>query len=151
MLKIRNMGLNNVLFNNNKLINNKNNVEKNISEELLTFKTLILVAATKNETEELVQLGKILSACKLQQDTYKISFLTNDWAFYRNSENIKEVLLFGISEKELNISTQMPLNQIIKFDNRIWIKTTSISEMSNNQQIKNDLWQNALKPHFIGS
>src|ERR1700744_1913675 len=148
MLKIKNMGFNNVLFNNNKLIDSRNNIEKNISEELLTFKTLILVANPKNETEELVQLGKILSACKLQQDSYKISYLTNDWSFYRNHQNIKEVLLFGISEKELNLSIQMPVNQIVKFDDRIWVKTMSISEMANNQQIKNDLWQNALKPYF---
>lgn len=145
------MGFNNVLFNNNKLIENRNNIEKNISEELLTFRTLILISASKNETEELVQLGKILSACKLQQHEYKISYLTNDWIFYRTNEDIKEVLLFGISEKELNLSIQIPVNQVIKFDERIWVKTISISEMTNNQQIKNDLWQNALKPYFIGS
>ena len=143
------MGFNNVLFNNSKLIANKNNIEKNISEELLTFRTLIFTAAPKNETEEMLQLGKILSACKLQQNEYIITQLTNDWAFYRNNESIKEVLLFGVSEKELNIAIQIPINQSIKFDNRIWVKTMSIYEMANNQQIKNDLWQNALKPHFV--
>jgi hypothetical protein len=145
------MSFNNVLFNNNKLIENKNNIEKNISEELLTIRTLILIAQPNNETEELVQLGKILSACKLQQNDYKISYLTNDWSFYRNNDSIKEILLFGISEKDLNLAIQIPVNQIIKFDNRIWVKTLSIAEMANNQQIKNDLWQNALKPYFIGA
>ncbi len=145
------MSFNNVLFHNNKLIENKNNIEKNISEELLTIRTLILIAQPNNETEELVQLGKILSACKLQQNDYKISYLTNDWSFYRNNDSIKEILLFGISEIDLNLAIQMPVNQIIKFDNRIWVKTLSIAEMANNQQIKNDLWQNALKPYFVGA
>jgi len=144
------MGFSNVLFGNNKLIGNKNNIEKNISEELLTERTLVLVSPPKNEVDEMVQLGKILAACKLQQHEYKIDILTKNWSFYRNSENIKEVLLFGISENELNIDIQIPTNQAIKFDGRIWIKTLSISEMANNQQIKNELWQNALKPHFVG-
>lgn len=144
------MTFSNVLFHNNKLIDNKNNIEKNISEELLTIRTLVLIAPLKNEIEELSQLTKVLSACKLQQEDYKISLLTNAWSYYRNQESIKEVLLFGITETDLNIGIQMNDNQIIKFDNRIWVKTSSISEMINSQQIKNNLWQNALKPHFVG-
>jgi hypothetical protein len=150
MLNIEHMTFNNVLFSNNKLIENKNNIEKNISEGLLTFRTLVLIAPLNNETEELNQLAKILSACKLQQEDYKISPLTNEWSFYRNHQSIKEVLLFGITETDLNICIQMTENQIIKFDSRVWIKTSSISEMINSQQIKNNLWQNALKPHFVG-
>jgi hypothetical protein len=150
MLNIEHMTFSNVLFHNSKLIDNKNNIEKNISEGLLTIRTLVLIAPLKNEIEELSQLAKILSACKLQQEEYKISLLTNAWSFYRNQESIKEVLLFGITETDLNIGVQMNDNQIIKFDNRVWIKTSSISEMINSQHIKNNLWQNALKPHFIG-
>jgi hypothetical protein len=150
MLKTKDMSFNNVLFHNNKLIGNKNNVEKNISEGLLTFRTLVLIAPTKNESEELNQLQKILSACKLQQSEFSIAPLTHDWAYYRNNASIREVLLFGISENDLNICIQLPENQAIKFDNRVWIKTASIAEMMNNQQIKNDFWQNALKPTFVG-
>lgn len=144
------MNLHKLLFNNYQPIENRNNIEKNISEELLTFRTLVLISPPVNKTDENQQLGKILSACKLQNNDYMISSLTKDWSFYRNSDSIKEVILFGVDENDLNISIQLKENQLVKFDNRIWIKTVSIHEMMKNQAIKNTLWQQALKPHFVG-
>jgi len=139
-----------VLFSNNKLIENKNNIEKNISEGLLTFRTLVITTSAGNETEALGQLEKILIACKLQNTDYSIFTLTNDWSFYRNNASIKEVLLFGITEADLNINIQLPYNQPVKFDERTWIKTASITEVMESRDLKNILWQNALKPHFVG-
>ena len=142
--------LDKVLFTNSKLIENKNNIEKNISEGLLTFRTLVISAPFINQAEESEQLEKILAACKLQKEHYKIVTLTNDWSYFRNSDAIKEVLLFGIDEEVLNLNIQMPFNHPVNFDNRIWVKTSSVSEMMHSKEIKNALWQNALKPHFVG-
>jgi len=150
MLNNEHSNLNKVLFTNNKLIENRNNIEKNISEGLLTFRTLVIISPFVNETEESAQLAKMLAACKLQNKDYTIYTLTNDWSYFRNTESIKEVLLFGVTEKDLNLNIQMPFNQVIKFDDRAWIKSSSIAEMMKSQEIKNNLWQNALKPHFIG-
>lgn len=125
-------------------------LKKNISEGLLTFRTLVVTTSSGNEEEAFAQLEKILIACKLQNTDYKIFTLTNDWSFFRKSESIKEVLLFGVTEKNLNINIQMPYNQPVKFDNRIWIKTASIAEVMESRELKNNLWQNALKPHFVG-
>jgi len=137
-----------ILFSNNKVIKNGAPPEKNISEGLLTVRTLVLIAPFENETEESAQLEKILTACKLQKDDYKVEQHINPWSFYRKSEHIKEVLLFGATEKDLNLHLQFTNNQINKFDNRVFIKSTSLSELISNKLIKNELWQNALKPHF---
>jgi hypothetical protein len=150
MLKTENNNLYNVLFANNKLINTPTSSEKNNSEGLLTIRTLVLIALPVNEMEEYVQLEKMLTACKLTKENYKVELQAGDWNYYRSFENIKEVLLFGISEKELNIGVQFIGNHINKFDNRVFIKSLSIAQLANSQQDKNNLWQNALKPHFVG-
>jgi len=143
------MGFSNSLFNGIKLINNKNNIEKNISEELLTFRTLVITAPFRNEAEEMGQLVKILSACRLQPTDYGIvPGGQHEWSYYRSQENIQEVLLFGVTENMMNIGISLPENQPVSFDGKIWIKTAAVSEIINSQQIKNNLWQNALKPHF---
>lgn len=150
MLKPENNNFYDVLFNNNKLIKTSPSIEKNISEELLTVRTLVLITTPANEMEEYVQLEKMLNACKLTKEDYKVELQTEDWNYYRTFENIKEVLLFGISEKELNIGVQLIGNHINKFDNKVFIKSISIAQLANSQQDKNSLWQNALKPHFVG-
>lgn len=149
MLKQENTNFYNVLFNGSKLINTVKPSEKNISEGLLTIRTLVLITAPTNEMEEYVQLEKMLTACKLTKEDYKVELQAGDWNYYRTFENIKEVLLFGISEKELNIGVQLIGNHINKFDNRVFIKSLSIAQLANSQQDKNSLWQNALKPHFV--
>jgi hypothetical protein len=147
-LNSKNASFYNVLFSNNKVIKDKDSHEKNISEELLTIRTLVLVQQPKNEAQETAQLEKILSACRLQKEDYKVERNINSWSFYRQMDRIKEVILFGITEKDLNLDLQFNNNQINKFDERVFIKTASLAEIMANQLIKNELWQNALKPHF---
>jgi hypothetical protein len=98
----------------------------------------------------LEQLEKILAACKLQKEDYTIVTLTNDWSYFRHFNTIKEVLLFGMDEQDLNLNIQIPFNQPVNFDNRVWVKTSSVAEMMHSKEIKNALWQSALKPHFVG-
>ena len=148
-LNSKNANFYNILFSNNKVIKDKDSHEKNISEELLTIRTLVLIQMPKNESEETAQLEKILSACRIQKEDYKVEREIKSWSFYRQIEQIKEVILFGISEKDLNLDIQLISNQINKFDGRVFIKTASLAEMMANQFIKNELWQNALKPHFV--
>lgn len=148
MLKRESDNFLNVLFTGNKVIKANDSFKKNISEQLLTIRTLVFIAAHKQENEENVQLGKILSACRLSQEDYFIVRELSDWHTFRENEQIREVLLFGVKENDLGITIQFTENQINKFDDRIWIKTKSIAELISNQQLKNDLWQNALKPHF---
>lgn len=149
MANSNNSGFFNVLFSNNKIISYKDSIEKNISEELLTIRTLVIVGQPGREAVAYAQLEKILSACTLQQKDYMVASQPENWALYRRYDNIKEVLLFGISEEALDIKVHFAENQINKFDGRVWIKTMTISEIMDNQSVKNTLWQNALKPHFV--
>jgi len=149
MLKSKNEHLYNSLFTGNKIIIDKNNAQKNISEELLTAGTLILVRESDLQPETEAQLNRILAACKLQKGMYKVETAPYPWQLYRGYEQIREVLLFGVTEKDLNIEVQFAENQINKFDGRVFIKSAGISQIAGNQEIKNALWQNALKPHFL--
>lgn len=150
MLNTKNKNFFNVLYSNNKIINYKDHFEKNISEELLTIRTLVISRPFGRGPEEMDQLEKILAACKIQKEAYKVEQELRPWSFFRQWGNIKEVLLFGISEQELGLNLQFNENQICKFDERVFIKTASLGEILTNQQIKNNLWQNALKIHFLG-
>lgn len=150
MLNTKNKNFYHVLYSNNKIINYKDHFEKNISEELLTIRTLVICRPFVQGPEEMDQLEKILAACKIQKGAYKVEQQPRPWSFFRQWGNIKEILLFGVSEQELDLNLQFNENQVCKFDERVFIKTASLAEILTNQQIKNNLWQNALKIHFLG-
>lgn len=84
----------------------------------------------------------------LQPDDFAIIMGENSWLDFRELENVKHVLLFGISEEDLGLMVKMPWNTVTSFDARSWIKTYAIGNLMSNQQAKNELWQQALKPHF---
>lgn len=152
MLKDINSNFYHTLFSDSKIIKHKNTEEKNISEQLLTIRTLVLATPFRNEMQDYVQLEKILAACKLQQQDYLVlQENKNSWLDLRKAANIKEILIFGDMANSLDIPLTFMENQVIKFDNRVFIKSLAIDELSINQQVKNDLWLNALKPHFINN
>lgn len=126
----------------------KNGNQKNISEQLLTVKALVFIPAYNNREEEEVQLHKILKACTLQPEDYAIIMGQNSWLDFRELPGVKHVLLFGISEEDLGIMIKMPLNTVISFDEKYWVRTYAIANLMSNQHAKNELWQQALKPHF---
>ena len=114
-----------------------------------SIKTLVITNPfTEGQTEQ-DQLGKILSACKLQQTEFAICTENCSWSTIRKYENIRSVLLFGVSEKQLNITGIFAENQITEFDNRKWVKTFPLSRLMTDMAAKNTLWQQALKPLFI--
>ncbi len=148
MLKSLNKSFFDILFSEKKIIISKNGDQKNISEQLLTVSTLVFIPAYNNQEEEEVQLHKILKACTLQPGDYAIITGENSWLDFREIEQVKNVLLFGIQEDDLGIMVKMPMNTLVSFDNRSWVKTYVITDLMQNQHAKNELWQQALKPHF---
>lgn len=148
MLKSLNDSFLDILFSESKIIVSKNDNQKNISEQLLTISVLVFIPAYNNREEEEVQLQKILKACGLQPDNYAIIVGENHWSDFRQLENVQHVLLFGMPEQALGLAVQLPPNKITAFDGRSWIKTYNITDLMRNQQAKNELWQQALKPHF---
>lgn len=150
MLNLINERFLDILFSDRKIIVSKNDPQKNISEQLLTVSVLLFIPAYNNREAEEVQLHKILKACALQPEQYAIITGDNTWLDFRELEQVKHVLLFGMSEEALGLGIHLPFNRVTGFDGRSWIKTYAISDVMQNQQVKNDLWQQALKPHFIG-
>ena len=141
-----------VLYNDNKLFNHKNELEKNISEPLLTVRTLVIIATINNEMEELNLLGNMLKACKLDTHEYHVvRENTSSWLYYRQLSNIKEVILLGDIQQSLDLDIQLMENFPIKFDNRVFIKSGSLAELAFNKNLKTELWSKALQPHFIQS
>lgn len=144
-----NSNFKNILFNKNKLITIKHTPQLNISEELLTYRTLVVTALPITQSTELDLLQKMFAGCKLHQGAYHNESAEKGWGYFRTQAHIKEVILFGVSESDFNISVVFPFNKPTMFDNKIWIKTVDLGSLLQRQDLKNILWQQALKPHYI--
>jgi len=114
-----------------------------------TIKNLIVTAPYVDTDSEQDQLNKILVACKLQPQDFRIRTGNCSWATIRKFSNIQNILLFGVSEKDLGINCYIPENQIIEFDERRWVRTFAIDRFLTDATAKNTLWQQALKPLYI--
>ncbi len=139
----------NLLFSNNKIINKDIFDQKNTILFPENIHTLLVVSTPTLSEEEQNQIEKIMAACKRSPEEYTIIYPESSWLNYRNQASVQEVILFGVSEIKLGIAVFFPENQSCAFDGKIWIKTRSIAELMTDQQAKNTLWQQALKPHFI--
>jgi len=115
-----------------------------------SIKTLVLAAPSIDEATEADQLNKILAACKLPEGSFVMIKESVLWTSFRAFEHINNVLLFGITEHHLGISITLPENQVANFDGRKWVKTQPLSRLLHDGASKNALWQQALKPLFVG-
>lgn len=119
-------------------------LKKQIGDEIHTiiFSSLQL-SATEND-----QLQKILQSCHLDDTNSLLLDTSCSWSSLRDYLNIRQVLLFGISESAIQINVVLPYHSVTQFDGRKWIKTYSIQELGGNIEAKKQLWQQALKPLF---
>lgn len=137
----------NTLFVNNKIISSEEIDEQQEAELNANIKTLIFCSETHDEALNSL-LENIMKTCKLEQ---KFTVTTpKPWRLYRNL-NIREVLLFGVTEEELQLNIQLPKNWPMKFDNTTWIKTDTLADLEKHKNLKNDFWLNALRPYFFPS
>lgn len=140
------------LFLNHKLLNN-NKLELTspviIADSDNTFRILIFTETEPNEEENQL-LESIIKACGIEKKDYQILSEKRAWRLI-NKKHIKEVILFGVNERELDVMIDFPLNWPTKFDQKVWIKTSSIQELLKEKELKNALWFNALKPYYLPS
>jgi hypothetical protein len=136
-----------VLFNHNKIIKPRYQQPETILAVPVSKRVLIFLDEEKNREKE-EQTGKIMSACGLVENDYQIS-MPIAWKHIRAQGPVREIILFGITEEDLGLNIRFPQNRSIYFDGKTWIKTLGIFEIMANKDFKNDLWKNALKPHFI--
>lgn len=137
-----------ILFNDKKIINLKDQQGQPDTALLQNQRTLVFSTPIEKE-EEKILLVNILTACQLKTDDYLVVPQPLLYAHFNAVPHIKEVLIFGIPGQELGLSVSFPYNFCFPFNERIIIKTGTIAEIMANKQLKNELWQNALKPHFI--
>lgn len=138
----------NALFLNNKVFLSKaaNEDDKNKLDPNVT--TLVFCSQIEDESSQSL-LENIMKSCKLEQG-FETIVQPKAWRNYRDL-NVREVILFGVSEDDLQLNIQLPKNWPMKFDHTTWIKTDSLADLVKHKNLKNELWLNALKPYFSPS
>lgn len=137
-----------ILFSKTRLT--KMTLESPLQEFALDNSTQTLVISTPLHTlEEQQQIEKIMKACQLSSLQYKIITDEISWRLFRDQKQLKNIILFGVNEKTINLNLEIPLYIPTNFDNRIWIKSLSIDELQSNPTAKAILWKEALKPVFV--
>ena len=116
----------------------------------------VLVLSTKYDagSAEETQLVKMLQACKLTTEQYNVIQLAEDQkiAWHKLKEELKpeKILLLGIHPRQLGISALFGLNEVNHFGDCMFIPTLSLNELGKQDEMKKQLWNNGLKPTFVG-
>jgi hypothetical protein len=99
---------------------------------------------------ELQQQQKIIDACNLAVDKYHLIRLNDNelisWNRLREVLDPKIIFLIGVLPAQLGISALFSLNSLNNFDNRIWLPTVSTAELEMHKELKQQLWNNGMKP-----
>lgn len=127
--------------------------EKLANKQLNHNEVLVLTSEISPNSQEEIQLNKILDACKLSNvDYHLVSFSTDEkiaWHQLKNSVKPTKVITFGINPARMGITALFRLNAVNHFDGVVIIPTLSLQELEQQPQAKKDLWLNALKPVFV--
>ena len=104
------------------------------------------------ESEQLK--GILTSGCQLNDSQYNIMHLAEGehvaWHKLRDELQPKIVLLFNVMPAQLGISSLFRLNEINRFADGYWIPSLSLNQIIADKALKASLWNNALKPLFVG-
>lgn len=113
-------------------------------------RTVFFVKDEENTPEHAAMLHSIAKACNLQESAYAIISCRFGWKDLRGFENIREVILMGVGERELDVMIDIPLHYVYGFDSRNWIRTVDIATLKQNTEAKSVFWKDVLKPYFLG-
>jgi hypothetical protein len=124
-----------------------------LTENLPQKSVLIITTPIAADSNEEVQLKKILQACALTENEYNILQVNNNqliaWNKIREQANPKTILLFGVLPHQLGISALFRLHEVNRFNDCLWIPSISLTELEKFPQTKKHLWTEAFKPVFI--
>lgn len=127
--------------------------DNNVTEGLVEKRVLVLTLPFTDNSQEHIQLNKILEACKLTaEEVNKIQVAENQniaLSKLKLNLNPEVVIIFGIAPAKLGLSAMFRLNSPNNFSDIVLIPTSDLAELEQQQQTKKDLWVNALKPLFI--
>jgi hypothetical protein len=116
---------------------------------------LVITGSYQEDSEEQKQLLKMLEACKLRAEQYNIIQIGSGqraaWHKLQQQLDPKIVFLIGILPVNLGISASFKLNEPNNFSGCVWLPTLSIKELGEDKDAKAQLWNNGMKPVFIGN
>jgi len=139
-----------VLLFDNQLFNFRD-ADGGLSDIFDTVRTVFVMKQHENTEHHKAVIHSIAKACKLQEQEYVIVTDAYSWKDFRAFEQIKEVILMGVSESDFNILIKLPVHYAYSFDNRNWIKTADVGTLNTDMDIKTVFWKEVLKPYFLGA
>lgn len=126
--------------------------QTNIADKATT-EVLVLSTPFAANSEDDNQLAKMMQACKLLPDDYKVIQVdannTLSWHILRDKLGIKTIILLGLQPQDIGVSVQLMPHQVSRFNSCNWIVTASLPELRVHAEIKGHLWNYGLKPVFI--
>lgn len=116
--------------------------------------TLVISTVFAAGSAEEQQLQKMLSACKLDPAQYRIIQLDagQRMAWHRIRELLQpgKVLLLGINPEQLGISALFVAHEVNNFDQVQWMPTVSLSQLLQDNNLKQHLWANVFRKVYFG-
>lgn len=116
------------------------------------IQVLLLYTEEMNDNyKELI--NNMMKACKIEEASYYALQCDNTpfniSKLLAHASNLNTIILFGVDCNTLGLNITLIKNLPQEFAQKFWIKTHSLSELNNNNALKNQLWTGAFKPHFL--
>jgi hypothetical protein len=98
--------------------------------------------------EEMQLLTNLVSACKLSMDDIAlVNFNSNKLNYFQFIEQFhpQKILVFGVSNKELELPFDIPHFQIQHFQEQFYLTAPSLKDFLENKGLKKELWMSLQK------
>jgi hypothetical protein len=93
--------------------------------------------------EEMDLLTNLVSACRLSMnDIALVNFNRNKFNYlqFKQQFHPKKILVFGVSNAELELPFDIPHFQIQAFEEQLYLTAPALKEFLTNKPLKKDLW-----------
>ncbi len=93
--------------------------------------------------EEMELLTNLISACKLSMaDIALVNFNANTYSYTQFNEAFqpKKILVFGITNSELELPFDIPHFQVQAFQQQFYLTAPPLKEFLHNKDLKKELW-----------
>jgi hypothetical protein len=116
--------------------------------------TLVISTVYAAGSAEEQQLQKMLGACKLSPEQYRVVQLAEGqhMAWHRMRELLQptKVLLLGINPAQLGISALFIAHEVNNFDTVQWMPTVALPQLLQDNNLKQHLWTNVFRKVYLG-
>lgn len=138
-----------LLYTNNKIIS-INSIPENQNERISAkIRCLVLLPIRPLADREVTQIEKIMLACKLETEQYKIVQDKMVFQELMKLDHIQDLIWMGLLPRDWGLTISLQPNMCTLIEQKTWIASSDIQELIHDQQAKSALWKQALQPHFI--